>query len=78
MRAASLSLPFALTLVGRSVAYPHSQPVLRSDDLFSFRAHAVEEGFRHAWHGYMKYAFPHDELHPVSDGYGNSRYDTSN
>lgn len=37
------------------------------------RAAAVIEAFRHAWTGYSTYAFPHDELHPVSDGYGDSR-----
>lgn len=37
------------------------------------KADAVKEAFQHAWNGYMKYAFPHDELHPVSNGYGDSR-----
>ncbi|KAL4871227.1 mannosyl-oligosaccharide alpha-1,2-mannosidase 1B [Aspergillus spectabilis] len=37
------------------------------------RADAVKEAFSHAWDGYYKYAFPNDELHPVSNGYGNSR-----
>lgn len=71
MRVASLSLPFALTLVGRAVAYPHNQPALRSDD--SSRAHAVVEAFNHAWKGYREYAWGHDELLPVTNGYGNSR-----
>jgi mannosyl-oligosaccharide alpha-1,2-mannosidase len=38
------------------------------------RAEAVREAFRHAWKGYRQYAFPHDELHPISNGYGDSRY----
>lgn len=74
MRVASLSLPLALTLVGRSVASPQSQPVLRNGDKESFRANAVKDAFQHAWDGYMKYAFPHDELHPISNGHGDSRY----
>ena len=37
------------------------------------RADAVREAFRHAWTGYRKHAFPHDELHAVSNGYGDSR-----
>ncbi|KAF2092100.1 glycoside hydrolase family 47 protein [Saccharata proteae CBS 121410] len=37
------------------------------------RADAVKEAFEFAWDGYYKYAFPHDELHPVSNGYGDSR-----
>ena len=47
----------------------------RRDDpsLNQFRANAVKEAFQHAWDGYYEYAFPHDELHPVSDGYGDSR-----
>ena len=39
------------------------------------RAAAVIEGFRHAWAGYKQYAFPNDELHPVSNTFGNSRYE---
>lgn len=37
------------------------------------RADAVKEAFTFAWSGYYRYAFPNDELHPVSNGYGNSR-----
>lgn len=37
------------------------------------KADAVREAFRHAWGGYKQYAFPHDELRPVSNGFGDSR-----
>lgn len=37
------------------------------------RAAAVQEAYRHAWSGYKQYAFPNDELLPVSNGYSNSR-----
>jgi len=37
------------------------------------RAQAVVDAFRTAWAGYYKYAFPNDELKPVSNGYSNSR-----
>jgi mannosyl-oligosaccharide alpha-1,2-mannosidase len=37
------------------------------------RANAVKEAFQFAWDGYYQYAFPNDELHPESNGYGNSR-----
>ena len=37
------------------------------------RADAVKEAFRFAWSGYYDHAFPNDELHPVSNGFGNSR-----
>ena len=42
------------------------------------RADAVKAAYKHAWHGYVKYAFGHDELHPVSNGYGDTRYDNAN
>lgn len=38
------------------------------------RAAAVKEAFQFAWDGYYEYAFPHDELHPVSNGYSDSRF----
>ncbi|KAH6678343.1 glycoside hydrolase [Halenospora varia] len=37
------------------------------------RADAVKDAFTFAWNGYKKYAFPHDELHPVSNGFSDSR-----
>ena len=37
------------------------------------RADAVKEAFEHSWNGYFQYAFPNDELHPVSNTFGNSR-----
>ena len=44
----------------------------------SERADAVKEAFTHAWNGYYTYAFPNDELHPVTDTFGNSRCVRSN
>jgi mannosyl-oligosaccharide alpha-1,2-mannosidase len=38
------------------------------------RAQAVIDTFRLSWEGYYRYAFPNDELHPVTNTYGNSRY----
>ncbi|KAF2712937.1 glycoside hydrolase family 47 protein [Pleomassaria siparia CBS 279.74] len=37
------------------------------------RAQAVIDTFRTSWHGYYTYAFPHDELHPVSNTFSDSR-----
>lgn len=37
------------------------------------RAQAVVDAFRVSWEGYYKYAFPNDELKPVSNGFSNSR-----
>ena len=38
-----------------------------------YRANAVKEAFQFSWNGYKTYAFPHDELHPVSNTYSDSR-----
>jgi hypothetical protein len=37
------------------------------------RADGVREAFRHSWNGYKKFAFPHDELHPLTNSFGDSR-----
>lgn len=70
----SLSLA-ALSLVGSTAAFPfaEAEEVLHRDSDAQSKADAVKEAFQHAWDGYMKYAYPHDELHPVSNGYGDSR-----
>lgn len=75
MRVPSFSLPLAvLGFVGSAAAYPYeSGTLLRRDSDNQAKADAVKEAFQHAWDGYSKYAFPHDELHPVSNGYGDSR-----
>ncbi|KAL4934333.1 glycoside hydrolase family 47 protein [Aspergillus undulatus] len=64
MRVQLLALP---ALAAASV--PHFARNAAND----FRADAVKEAFSHAWDGYYKYAFPNDELRPISNGYGNSR-----
>lgn len=38
------------------------------------RADAVKSAFQYAWDGYYLYAFPHDELHPITNNYSDSRY----
>lgn len=76
MRITSLPLlPLATSLVGLTAALPHADPetVLRRQSKNQEKADAVKEAFQHAWKGYTKYAFPHDELRPVSNGYGDSR-----
>lgn len=66
---------WTLSLVGPSLAaILPNQPVLHQVSASpAYQADAVKEAFQHAWDGYSKYAFPHDELHPVSNGYGDSR-----
>lgn len=36
---------------------------------------AIKDAFSHAWKGYMTYAYPMDELRPVSNGGSNPLYD---
>jgi mannosyl-oligosaccharide alpha-1,2-mannosidase len=38
------------------------------------RAQAVVDTFKLSWEGYYKYAFPNDELKPVTNGFSNSRF----
>lgn len=39
----------------------------------SEKANAVKDAFKTAWEGYHEYAFPHDNLHPVTNGYDDDR-----
>lgn len=63
-----------------ALAVPHGHSLMerrgRPDNhtLNRERADAVKSAFTFAWDGYYKYAFPHDELHPVSNSYSDSRY----
>lgn len=64
---------------GTSLAVPHGNLMTRQNrpdnhTLNRERADAVKASFQFAWDGYKKYAFPNDELHPVSNGFSNSRY----
>ncbi|OQD78372.1 hypothetical protein PENDEC_c001G01952 [Penicillium decumbens] len=73
MRVTSLSLA-TLGLAGSAIAYPFAQTeAVLGQSQSQQKADAVKEAFQHAWNGYIRYAFPHDELHPVSNGYGDSR-----
>ena len=38
------------------------------------KAQQLKDAFKFAWEGYYEYAFPNDELHPVSNTFGNSRF----
>jgi mannosyl-oligosaccharide alpha-1,2-mannosidase len=71
--------PLLAALPWTTIAVPHG-PQLNKKQSYgptpssSERAAAVKEAFTHAWDGYSKYAFGHDELHPVSNTYSDSRY----
>lgn len=72
-----VSLPVtALGFLSSTVAFPYGnlEAVLsREPETNQQKADAVKEAFQHAWDGYVKYAFPHDELTPVSNGHADSR-----
>ncbi|KAE8144172.1 putative mannosyl-oligosaccharide alpha-1,2-mannosidase 1B [Aspergillus avenaceus] len=76
MHWSSISLPLtALSLAAPALAYPQAraeQPLAQTN-IRNSRADAVKAAFVHAWDGYSKYAYPNDELHPISNGSGNSR-----
>jgi hypothetical protein len=75
-----LTVPFVALLSMSVLAAPHGQNLMKrqgrpdNHTLNRERADAVKAAFEFAWAGYEKYAFPHDELHPVSNGYSDSRY----
>jgi mannosyl-oligosaccharide alpha-1,2-mannosidase len=46
----------------------------RQYDAPADRAQAVVDAFRVSWDGYYRHAFPHDELHPASNTFSDSRY----
>ena len=67
-------------LVIPSIASPlpdESQQLPKRDVQFRVqknRANAVKEAFQFAWDGYYTYAFPADELNPITKGKGYSRF----
>lgn len=75
---AKMKCAVALTAVlSGALALPrNTQPYQSKQDLppAEERTEAVVDAFRTAWEGYYKYAFPNDELLPVSNTFGNSRY----
>jgi mannosyl-oligosaccharide alpha-1,2-mannosidase len=64
----TLALPRNSPPKVNSANLPYETPPSQED-----RAQAVIDAFRVSWDGYYKYAFPNDELHPVTNGYSNSR-----
>ena len=70
------AVALAALLSGASALPWKGQPYRKRDDLppAEERAQTVVDAFRTAWDGYYKYAFPNDELSPVTNGFSNSRY----
>ncbi len=75
-----LVLPVLALFSLTTLAIPHNHHVQprtvqnNNDALAQERADAVKAAFTDAWNGYKKYAFPHDELRPVSNNFSDSRY----
>jgi len=71
-----LNLFLTITLVGSPNAPLRSHDLLplRSDSAAAATAERVRQAFRHAWRGYRRYAWAHDDLNPISrtphDWYG--------
>ncbi|KAL7788190.1 glycoside hydrolase family 47 protein [Trichoderma ceciliae] len=62
----------ALGLVAPALAYPRPAVVKRGSPNPS-RAAAVKAAFQTSWDAYHQTAFPHDDLHPVSNGFDDDR-----
>jgi mannosyl-oligosaccharide alpha-1,2-mannosidase len=75
------SLSLGALLFAPAIALPTNDPVnllphsieARQYTTTIDRAQAVVDTFKISWEGYYKYAFPNDELMPVSNGFSNSR-----
>ncbi|GFP52795.1 mannosyl-oligosaccharide alpha-1,2-mannosidase 1B [Trichoderma asperellum] len=62
----------ALGLVAPALAYPRPIGGKRGSPNPT-RAAAVKAAFQTSWNAYHQYAFPHDDLHPVSNTYDDER-----
>lgn len=62
-----------LGLAGTAYAHPRPKAHNKRVEADTEKADAVKDVFKTAWEGYYKYAFPHDNLHPVSNGYDDDR-----
>lgn len=65
-------VPTALTFPHNTLTAHHTKRQYNSP-VADYRAQAVVDAFRVSWDGYYKYAFPNDELHPVTNSFSNSR-----
>jgi mannosyl-oligosaccharide alpha-1,2-mannosidase len=72
MRFLSIAGSTAALLLGFTAAAPHKNRGPRYA-VSQNRANAVKEAFQVSWDGYYKYAFPHDSLRPVTNGFADDR-----
>ena len=71
---AAVLLPSVLALPSNSpLDLPSQHVAKRQYDAPVDRAQAVVDTFKLSWEGYYKYAFPNDELKPVTNNFSNSR-----
>ncbi|KAL3962698.1 hypothetical protein ACCO45_004221 [Purpureocillium lilacinum] len=65
LAASALAVPLTVDVeVGKGVTAPKPNHA---------RANEVKQAFEQSWNGYVKHAFPHDTLHPVSNSYEDDR-----
>lgn len=65
-----------LQLASTALALPSTKRAVQPPKADHGRAHDVKQAFEISWDGYYKNAFPHDTLHPVSNGYADDRSDS--
>jgi mannosyl-oligosaccharide alpha-1,2-mannosidase len=64
-----------LVLPGNTNNRPPVAPPDSTLDVNVYRRREIEAAFDFAWDGYYKFAFPHDEMKPLTNGPGYSRND---
>ena len=72
LASAVLAAPSKLERRTPTRSYP-DDPLERRYDVNAARASAVAETFQIGWNGYYEFAFPNDELAPVTNGMLNPR-----
>lgn len=63
-----------LSAVSAAPAQPQRGGEKRQYDSPVNRSQAVVDTFKLSWEAYYQYAFPNDELYPITNSFGNSRY----
>ena len=61
-------------MAGDSLALPPARETHSRREDAASRTDAIKEAFRRSWQGYRKYAWGHDSLRPLSNGFYDDRY----
>lgn len=72
LASAAFAAPSNLVARTPTRSYPDDS-LQRRYDVNEARASAVAQTFQIGWDGYYEFAFPNDELEPVSNGFQNPR-----